>query len=111
MKKLEDDISEANVALNSLSRCSSLVCDTKQLQENKEKLQKLLLRINGDSQEHEFLLHMLHDYYDDEVNELHEFMRGYEWAQVLQMVLTIERRQQCCFASHKSACPSTSGAC
>ena len=111
MERLREDISKANDALQLLGECSSLVCDTKQLEESKEKNRKLLERVNGDSQEHEFLLHMLHDYYDDEVNKLHEFMGGYEWAQVLQMVLTIERRQQCCFASHKSACPPTSGAC
>lgn len=94
MKKLEDDISKANVALNSLSRCSSLVCDTKQLQENKEKLQKLLQRINADSQEHEFLLHMLHDLYDDKVKNLYKIVQGYSWAQMFQMVLTIDERDR-----------------
>ena len=95
MERLRHEISKANDAWQTLEKCSSLICDANQLKESKEKNRKLLERVNGDSQEHDFLLHMLHDLYDNKVrtlqNRFRRKLRQYSWAQFFQMVLTHER--------------------
>ena len=95
MERLRYEISQANRAWQTLGKCSSLICDANQLKESKEKLEGLLERVDGDSQEHEFLLHMLHDLYDNKVKTLQNMLRKqsrqYSWAQFFQIVLTRQR--------------------
>lgn len=96
IRKLKEELPKVVAALQAAEGVSTIVGSDMQAQLNKNKreIEKKIRDLESDDPEvHELLLPMLHDLYDEKVNEVHKFMDKYSWAQILQLMLTNESKE------------------
>lgn len=93
--KLKEELPKVVAALELAEGVSTIVGSDvqSQIEMTKQKIEDKIRKIET-AEVHELLLPMLHDLYDEKVKPVKEYMEKYSWAQVLQLLLTKELKEE-----------------